>query len=406
MDSIPKLSKQHFCVVFLTSVIVFCGVSYLNISNYTRYDLLKNQRTMEEEIRNTRKESKEKNNITDDNTNSKDVKGDNIEKISYKSYTRSQNPNYDTSRNQGDANTRGRLESLLILSDYTKYPCLPGYNQSDRPRPLNRCIRTVNVQLVADTVLSVECVKLNIDTTVPICIHDPRIDIYVSGSIFATGAWEKELLKIFMDALNKVKDIVVLDIGCNIGVYTLVAAREGKRVISIDANIQNLRLLSKSLILGQLTENVTLIWNALSDTYTNVTLNSNQYNIGGFSVNTDNKSKSGDDVIIETILLDDLMHLFEGKPVGIKMDVELFELHVLKGGVTFIKNIDIRFIQIEIVHHRSRRSGQGITILLRYFGFTPFANCLGDRNLVDVPVNDWPGDVCFIKNTKNTFDAD
>ena len=223
----------------------------------------------------------------------------------------------------------------------------------------------------------------------------------MSASILKKAVWEPKLLTIFVEALNKVKDIVVLDLGCNIGVYTLVAAKEGKRVVSIDANIQNLRLLSKSLILGHLIENVTLIWNAISDTYTKVTLKTHPRDVGQFSVNTDNDSISKNDVIIETILLDDLMYLFEGKPVGIKMDVESFELYALKGGLNFLDKIDIRFIQMEIGHHRSRPSGQEIVTISRYFGFTPFVNCHGKTDLVDLSLKKWPTDVCFIKNMYN-----
>ena len=307
-------------------------------------------------------------------------------------------PHDDLSRNEGDTNSISRLKSLLPILDYVKYPCLPGPSQSDRLRSLDRCIRTVSVQLIANNVKSVNCVKLYVGNPIPVCIHDPKIDIFVSESIVRKGTWEERLINIFREALIKVKDIVVLDIGCNIGVYTLVAAKEGKRVVSIDANIQNLRLLSKSLILGQLTENVTLIWNALSDTYTNVSLKTNPRNVAGFSVNTDHKSFTEDDVIIETILLDDIRYLFEGKPIAIKMDVESFELHILKGGMTFLKIMDVRFIQMEFAKHRGRESGRSIVTILRNQGFSPFASCLRKNKMVDTPLIDWPFDVCFIKD--------
>ena len=307
----------------------------------------------------------------------------------------------DTSRNQGETDTRSITKSLAPLSDYVKYPCLAGSDQSKRLRQVARCIRTVNVLLVAKTVKSVECLALHLETSIPICIHDPRIDRTLSGSIIRQAVWERGLIGVFLGALNKVNDIIMLDIGCNIGLYTLAAARERIRVVSIDANVENLRLLSKSLILGKFTETVTLIWNALSDTYTNVTLKTHPTDVGKFSVRTDNKTVSTDSVVLETILLDDLMYLFEGKPVGIKMDVELFELQVLKGGKDFLKNIDVRFIQMEIAHHRNKGSAEDIVSLLREFGFTPFGRCNGNHNITDIPVLNWPADVCFIKNENN-----
>ena len=74
---------------------------------------------------------------------------------------------------------RYRPKHFVYLSDFVKYPCLPGSNRSNGLRPLDRCIRTVNVQLLADTVTSTECVALNFGTSTPICIHDPKIDIYM-----------------------------------------------------------------------------------------------------------------------------------------------------------------------------------------------------------------------------------
>ena len=307
----------------------------------------------------------------------------------------------DTNRNQGNADT-SRPKFLVPSLDYMKYPCLAGYYKSERLRRLGRCIRTVNVPLLAKTVQRVECFSLHLNTSIPICIHDPRIDRILSRSIIRQNVWEKELIGVFLAALKKVNDIIMLDIGCNIGLYTLAAARERIRVVSIDANVENLRLLSKSLTLGEFTETVTLIWNALSDTYTNVSLKTHPTDVGQFSVRTDNKTISKKDTVIETILLDDLLYLCKGKPVGIKMDVELFELKVLKGGMEFLKNIDIRFIQMEISHHIKRGSAHDIVSLLRKFGFTPFGSCNGNQDMTDIPLTEWPLDVCFMKDKKNT----
>ena len=393
MNTKLLLWSLFLCCVFLTANFVFFikSTGCMKQCICTEIPLDDNHRP----ISAFRENIKTKTNAGEDGDLQVDIFSSNVNNFSKSGESRSRDRSNHIKKG---ANAGRKPIGLVPLSDFVKYPCLPGSNKSGRLRSLNRCIRTVNVQLVAETVKSAECVKLNVGTSIPICIHDPRIDIYVSGFIFATGGWEKELLKTFVEALNKVQDIVVLDIGCNIGVYTLVAAKEGKRVVSIDANVQNLILLSKSLILGQFRENVTLIWNALSDNYTNVTLKTNLYNVGGFAVNTDNKSVAVNDVIIETILLDDLIYLFKDKPVGIKMDVESFELQVLKGGVTFLKKADVRYIQMEFARHREKESGQSIVNIILFHGFTPFANCLRNRNIVDLPLKDWPYDVCFVKN--------
>ena len=341
-----KLMNLYLCGLFVTAFIVYFGF----FKEKTKFLKQCKCNELTSDNNHSKFSEKEKNDINDGGKDAEFGMDYSISDEKYLSNIMETRPR-NVNRNKGvHTNTISRPKSLAPLLDYVNYPCLPVSNQSDRFRSLNRCIRTVNVQLVADSVKSVRCVKLNVGTSIPICTHDPRIDIFVSRSIVKKGAWEERLINIFMEALNKVKDIVVLDIGCNIGVYTLVAAKRGKRVVSIDANVQNLRLLSKSLTLGQLMENVTLIWNALSDTYTNVSLKTNPHNVGGYSVNTDKQSLTKDNVIIETILLDDIKYLFEGKPVAIKMDVESFELHILKGGMTFFKKMDVRFIQMEFLY--------------------------------------------------------
>ena len=63
-------------------------------------------------------------------------------------------------------------------------------------------------------------------------------------------------------------DLLFLDIGCNIGTYTIAMAHLGRTVVAVDALIDNLQLLNKSLLLGNFQKYVTLNWNAVSDTHT------------------------------------------------------------------------------------------------------------------------------------------
>ena len=48
-----------------------------------------------------------------------------------------------------------------------------------------------------------------------------------------------------------------------LGVYTLIAALAGRQVIAVDANIENLRRLAKSLSIGGFFSRVTLVHNAV-----------------------------------------------------------------------------------------------------------------------------------------------
>ncbi len=66
------------------------------------------------------------------------------------------------------------------------------------------------------------------------CIKPLNIDRWVSGSIDKEGAWEKDIVN------NVIRAAVFLDVGANIGGYAVVIAAMRRRVIAVDADLQNL----------------------------------------------------------------------------------------------------------------------------------------------------------------------
>ena len=57
--------------------------------------------------------------------------------------------------------------------------------------------------------------KLYVETV--LCVHDLEKDIWVSGSIWRDGVWERWVLTPFLDYVNKYPDWLVLDIGAQVG---------------------------------------------------------------------------------------------------------------------------------------------------------------------------------------------
>lgn len=212
----------------------------------------------------------------------------------------------------------------------------------------------------------------------PICVYGKEEDIYVSVQIRNSGCWERELVSPFMKTLKSIADVVVLDLGCNIGVFTITAAVEGYKVIGVDPVAKNLNLLSKSLRLGKLPGNVTLIWNAVSDTPGQMVLWEAKGNVGGTSVGALQKDgNSGVDLndtqTVLAITLDDLIPFFDKRPIGIKMDIENSEYNALNGGRNFISQLDVRFIMMEWMSHEGKESGKGIVDIMANFSFSPFS---------------------------------
>ena len=88
-------------------------------------------------------------------------------------------------------------------------------------------------------------------------------DTHVSGAIERQGAWERETVNNVIRAMEAHPGMVFLDIGANIGMYTLVIAAMRRRVISVDADPSNLAYIRQSLELENTTDYVEIIYNSI-----------------------------------------------------------------------------------------------------------------------------------------------
>ena len=305
--------------------------------------------------------------------------------------------------NDATVNISQVVDSVLVpLDDFIKYPCVPNipFFPNSRWSVTGKCVRMFNDTKKANE-LKAECVSLRTKTgTTPICIYDPVKDKYISQSLKTSGQWEGDLVNNILEALKKHPDTEFLDLGCNIGTYSLAAAHLGRKVIAVDAVIENLELLSKSLILGNIHHKAVLIWNAISDEYLKVSLTKYQGNVGGTAIRNLTKEdiSNKDKFITQTIMLDDLVPLLKGKRVVIKMDIETQEYHAMQGGKNFFDTVDIEMIQMEINWHKTRESGPKIVEFLAKRNFKVFADYSGQRPLNVSTIQTWPGDVYFVKS--------
>ena len=95
------------------------------------------------------------------------------------------------------------------------------------------------------------------------CIKPLNIDRWVSGSIDKEGAWEKDIVNNVIRAMEAYPSAVFLDVGANIGGYAVVIAAMRRRVIAVDADLQNLAYIRQSLEIEKTTDFVELIYNSI-----------------------------------------------------------------------------------------------------------------------------------------------
>ncbi|CAF1047892.1 unnamed protein product, partial [Brachionus calyciflorus] len=79
-----------------------------------------------------------------------------------------------------------------------------------------------------------------------LCVHDLNKDIFVSGAIWRDGAWEGHILKPFLDYLEKNADWLVLDVGAQVGQYSLFAAKMGRDVVCVEPFYDNILRIHKA----------------------------------------------------------------------------------------------------------------------------------------------------------------
>ena len=82
-----------------------------------------------------------------------------------------------------------------------------------------------------------------------ICVYEEHEDKWVSGEILSSGTWEPGISQILGDILmnHTNSDTLVLDIGANLGIHGLYAAKLGHRVWAVEPQERNLIKVSNSI---------------------------------------------------------------------------------------------------------------------------------------------------------------
>ena len=96
-----------------------------------------------------------------------------------------------------------------------------------------------------------------------ICVKPPSKGKMMTKIIERKGAWEKAIVNSVIRVMEAHPTAVFLDIGANIGMYTLVIAAMRRQVLAVDADSRNLAYIRKSLEISKTTDYVELIYNAI-----------------------------------------------------------------------------------------------------------------------------------------------
>lgn len=180
------------------------------------------------------------------------------------------------------------------------------------------------------------------------CLYSSKEDKFVSGGIHAKGNWEGNMVAKMIRVMRNNPNSTLLDIGGNIGYYTLAAAAAGFSVHVFEPVPTNAAMIQQSIQKNAFT-NVQLHTSALS-----------AYNDEfGMGISKDNNQggvahvKKMSATMLPAVRLDDVLN-FETRPVYIKIDIEGGECNALKGMQNYISKSS-NIIGVNMEFGQSRR---------------------------------------------------
>jgi FkbM family methyltransferase len=161
-------------------------------------------------------------------------------------------------------------------------------------------------------------------------------DVGVTPYLLQWGVYEKEETQLFKSIVQK--GMTIVDVGANIGYYTLLAARlvgaEGK-VYAFEPDPHNYALLCKSIAANGY-KNVVAVQKAVSSQTGTTQLFLDKHNLGGHSLAETNVNKNTA-ITVETASLDDFLKEQGGKVDLVKMDIQGAEMQALMGMTSTIR---------------------------------------------------------------------
>ena len=192
-----------------------------------------------------------------------------------------------------------------------------------------------------------------------ICLHDSSNDMYVSGAFQREESiWEEEHVKRMLELLIRHPHLHFIDVGANIGTYTMYAAALGRFVLAIDCFRPNLLRLRRAIQLENVSDRVVVVQNAIYlHSGQTLRLSINTKNIGGQAVSTfvrphplSSNLSARDPYSVRTIRFDEVLPILVARGVRralMKIDIEGSESFVFESGSGVFDAVDIPVVQME-----------------------------------------------------------
>ena len=184
------------------------------------------------------------------------------------------------------------------------------------------------------------------------------------------GMWEPTNVRSIVKQLESVPDANVIDIGANVGLYTLIAAKMGRFAIAVEPLHENLNRIHKAADLEHVQARIIALVNAVSNKRHEVRVSILDFNIGGAYIKEPellghpeerkNDAQISSSVIVNSMTMDDLYDVYNEKllnksttekPVGkkfvLKIDIEGYEPYAFEQGKNLFDKLEIVAVFLE-----------------------------------------------------------
>ena len=193
------------------------------------------------------------------------------------------------------------------------------------------------------------CKDLKFTPITKVCLYPVGLDEHISWMIEQKGMWEKHIVDRVLLILNHDRLAGLLDIGANIGVYSLLSARLGHRVVAVEPYTPNVMRMRKAVQLSRLQRKVTLLLNAVSDTRETRKLILSKRNQGDIRVSP---LRSHGDVTVgsksvKSIHLNDLLEVITFPRAVMKIDIQGYEHRAFMESSHLLEQVNVTCIFME-----------------------------------------------------------
>lgn len=212
----------------------------------------------------------------------------------------------------------------------------------------------------------------------------------LSGNVYV-GLQEFEHMSFLLHFLSESDSFA--DVGANVGAYTILASGvRGAKTYAFEPIPSSFNVIKDNVELNKIAGKVKLFNNGVGD-MDEILRFSSDFDTINHVVN-----ESGGNVIeVQVIKLDDVKDFF---PNMIKIDVEGFEIPVLRGAEKFFKDDILKAVIIETNNSGSRYgfTDEDIDTYLRNRGFDPFTYDAFSRELVQLGSYNSNGNTLYLRD--------